>query len=189
VVGKAQTASVYAWLAGAIFWLGIVGCTHNPLGPLPPVRHEQTFEEHLETLPTPGHTRMWIKQFTLYDSRYNDNWCDWQGKFPDQAYALAYSLWYEYHNGKSRGTCGQFAAMYAVAARAHGYCSGALCTWTATSGHALGWIREPDGTYSVTDNQEYHRSRYKNWDEVANYARLFPYYEILNDKFEVVEHN
>lgn len=181
-------------MMAVLYVLMLSSCGRNPFGAIPdsvtkpPILHEQSFEEHIATLKTPSHTAFWVNRFAVYDLGYNWNWSVWERLgFPDQAYALAHSMWKEYHEGKSRGVCGQFAATYVVAAREHGYKCGGLCTWGPNWGHAQGWIIESDGSVSLTDNKKYLKSKFSNWDKFLKYARDHDYYEVLNDKFEITE--
>jgi len=154
----------------------------------------ETFEEHLATLKTPGHTWLWLKDFAVYDLKYNWNWGIWvRLGFPDQAYALAHSMWKEYHEGKSRGVCGQYTAMYVVAAREQGYKAGGICTWAYQGpGHARGWIVEKDGSVSIADNTDYLRNVYSSYEEFEKWFKDVwingdkNYGQMLNDKFEIV---
>jgi hypothetical protein len=151
------------------FLIFFMGCSQNPLEPLPPIEHQAySFEEHLERLQTPSHTYFWVKQFTEYDMRGQLGW-DWIDRgMPDLAYSLAYSMWETYIKGHNAGVCGQFASTFVVAARTHGYEAGFLLTYTKYSGHARGWIVEKDGSISVSDNQLYFKKYYKNKQDMIN---------------------
>lgn len=143
----------------------LAGCAKNALGPLPPVTHYETFQDCIEGLQTPAHTAIWLRDFTTYDLNYNLHWGDHN---PDQAYTLAKSVWDEYHKGKSRGVCGQFAAFYIVMAREHGYRCGGYVYWTNYYGHAQGWIEEKDGQISITDNDLYYYKTYKSYEHMRD---------------------
>ena len=165
-----------------------MGCGRSSLDPLPPVVHYNTFQECIDGLQTPFHTALWLRDFTVYDLDYNLHWGDLE---PDQAYTLAESLWDEWHNGKSRGVCGQFAAVYVVAAREHGYKCGGYVYWTATYGHAQGWIEEHDGQISITDNLEYWYKVYPSYQVMKktlldrNSENYWGYF--LDERFQVPE--
>jgi hypothetical protein len=138
--------------------LVVTGCSKNPVEPLPPIcNHTPTFEQHLESLRTPGHTYFWMREFALYDLSGQLGWNWTERGMPDLAYSLACSLWETMNKGYNVGVCGQFAAMYVVAAREHAYDSGFLITyhWDAdsnnVSGHARGWIIY-EGCVYVSDN-------------------------------------
>jgi hypothetical protein len=160
-----------------VFILTLVGCSKNPIGPVPPVQHKAvTFEEHISRLQTPSHTYFWVKNFTIYDfgvaGEYNKNWYCWKQKgFPDQTYAVAYEMYDNYVNGENRGQCGQFACTYVMAARTHGYKCGVILTFIPGSGHVQGWIVEKDGTVSITDNEAYKKGVYNSYESFVSAIR------------------
>lgn len=143
-----------------------IACSYNPQGSLPPVTHYQSFDECVEALSTPAHTAMWLEEFSLYSNPYT-GWDCPHGK--DLAWELAYALWDNYIDGNCRGKCASFAAMYIVCAREHGYECGIICYWTAVSGHAIGWVRDGDGTVGITNNQEYTPGLYENTEQMYEY--------------------
>ena len=150
------------FLGTCMLFVLLCSCS-NPLSTLPPVKHFGTFEETVASLDSPGKVAAWLSDFAEYDLDYNLSWGNFE---PDQAYSLAYSLWVEYHGGKSRGVCGQFAALFVVCAREHGYKCGGICMYTKNSGHAQGWIKEADGSISITDNRQYQYKRYNSEEEM-----------------------
>lgn len=179
-------------------FLVIVGCSKNPVSPLPPVcRQTSTFEQHLETLKTPGHTYFWVKEFTLYDLSGQLGW-DWVERgMPDLAYSLAYSLWETTYKGYNVGVCGQFAAMYVVSAREHGYDSGFLITYrwgkdgADISGHARGWIVY-EGVVYISDNTQLYCSDFSTkealFEDFAKqwFSNPYGYGWITDNKLNVV---
>jgi len=180
---------------GVLFTLVFVlsGCGKNVCGPLPPPAISTTFEQQIDTLGNPAAVAIWIDANAEYDLNYNFNWFSWEKKgFPDQAYALAYSLYTERHGGKNRGVCGQFAAFYIMAARENGYKCGGICYYGPRSGHAMGWIVEKDGSVSITDNGEYRKSLYRNYEHFeASWTKKMAsdvsrYGMLMNEKFEVM---
>ena len=176
----------------------IFGCAKLPTGPAPPVVNSGiTFEQHLDSLYTPGHTYFWLKEFSSYDLRGQLGW-DWlERSMPDLAYSLAYSLWETTIKGINVGVCGQFASMYVVAARHHGYDSGFLITYrwnpdgSNVSGHARGWIIY-NGSIYISDNQYLFRSGFKTKKELFDdfsktwFTNPNGYGWITNNKLEVI---
>lgn len=86
-----------------ILLLLLCSCGYSPTSPsVPPVVHFDSFEELISSLKTPGHTAMWLRDFTVYSDPYtgfncpNDN---------DLAWELANALWENYYEGKSTGKC------------------------------------------------------------------------------------
>lgn len=163
-----------------LLFLCISSCSNNPVGP-PPVTHFNSFGELIQALETPAHTARWLEDFTVYDLDYNTGWTRPHNK--DLAWELAYSLWSEYHDGYSRGVCGQFASLYVVAARTHGYECGVIVGWLSASGHALGWVKE-GGMISITDNILYYRKKFKNIEEMkAFYRSIYLWTDFYNEYF------
>jgi len=181
---------------GILFILVFVlsGCGKNACGPLPPPAVAITFEQQIDNLNNPAATAIWIDANAEYDLNYNFNWGIWREKgFPDQAYALAYSLYTERHDNKNRGVCGQFAAFYIVAARETGYECGGICYYGPQGGHVMGWIVEKDGSVSMTNNEVYRKSSYRNYEHFkAAWTKKMAddkqsYGMLMNEKFEVEE--
>jgi hypothetical protein len=155
--------------------LSLGGCSVNPTGPLPPVLHADTFEEHIEMMKTPAHTAKWLEQFSRYSIPYT-GWIVPDGQ--DLAWSLAHDFWMNYIKGYSRGKCGSFAAMQAVCARSHGYEAGVIVYywWTPDGtqvwGHAEAWIKEANG-YSTQSNDLYEKEKYQTLEELkAEYIKL-----------------
>lgn len=164
---------IFLGILGIIFLGILTGCGQNPTGPPPPVLHFETFEDHISSMKTPGHTAKWMQQFSKYSDPYT-GWIPPEGK--DLAWSLAHDFWDNYLRGYSRGKCGSFAAMQAVCARNHGYNAGIIVWYHwdddgGVWGHAEAWIEE-DGRISTQSNDEYIKGEYGSYEEMkAEYIR------------------
>lgn len=150
--------------------LFIIGCGKSPVGPLPPVIHAETFEDHIEMMQTPGHVVKWLEQF----ARYSDPYTGWNyPKDKDLAWSLARDFWENYIDGFSRGKCASFAAMMVACIREHGYECGIITYYWFTKeelifGHSEAWLKEDSGKYSTLSNNLYRKEQFNSFEELKS---------------------
>jgi len=168
----------------------IVGCSQNPVGPLPPIVDFASFDSTIENLTTAASVEIWLDEHVTYDPnivtylKYDGtDLCEENAK-------MVYET--------RRGSCGHYAAMYVYAARNHGIEAGGLVRpkiWIDGKGwfpgHLAGWVKHTDGRIYIVDNSGFLKREnkdvpVKSYGSLEELLQENPKLILLNEKFQEI---
>lgn len=115
----------------------------------------ETFESCVAKLKTSSEIEIWIKANTSYINKEVDE------AHEDFIYGQAKELWQ-----RKVGWCSNFACFYIYCLRTHGQTCGTIFSVYRFFSHQRGWIQEPDGSISISDNQRLFKKRFKSYEDM-----------------------
>jgi len=150
-----------------ILLVSLLGCSILPF-------KMDAFEYDTAQLKTPEQVQNWLKSNTKYEDTQSQSQLYDKHDF---VYHKARELW------KTRqGICSNFACFYVYCARIHNYTCGTIFSVYPYFTHQRGWIKERDGTISITDNFSYFKSRFKNYPDMISNWKEKGFHTIRDEK-------